>query len=676
MIMKNNLKIHNKTEKKTSIFKPPSIREKIAPDGINASLLDYFVINDGGKNVYVRNFYIDKLPREATFSVTFHKLLNFPNATSSIFIKPLVDGEAIKELDAQINSLGSEEDIALEKKDENRARKMRGKVTEAEEWAKSIDSGQNNMYHVGFLFSIYALSLEELEIKSGDFKSYASEKRIEISATYACHAEAYVENLPLNKLSTLIKYHTLDKHAVSTIYSHTNGELYHKNGIMLGVNLFSGKPIIYDLYDKSHNGYSIAVFGITHSGKSTFMKCLSNRLEPFGYRFVCLDTQVVNGRGEYSDICDRLNGVNYVVSPKSSLTLNLFELSTEVLEDTITHVEKETLNLTEKIIDVTNMLLSIIQINNELESKDSIFIKRLLADTVEFLYRQKGIIDGNPQSLYTSGSLFKDGKLTSGLVKKELPTISETYAKIYKDKLNNSNPNFDIAYDIVLASLKDYVKELNICPKCGEINCSCDVEKLNIKGVQPYYDGQSTISIDNSTPFVNIDISSLHESAKPVAIEVALNFILENFIKKNSQNVQKASRLMVFLDETHHCFKYPSAREFIGSGYRTARKYNVGIATLVQNVVDYEPYPDMQPIITNSCSKFILRQDLLANKFLLEKMLLTPAQVEKINSLDKGQMLIVDGNKKVFAQFDMLETEVLIADSNVENIRNRGGDVK
>lgn len=679
----------NEEDSIPSIFAQRTFKELVAPNGVNPNNSDYMVLNDNGVNIYIRNFYIDKLPRRTTFANTFAKLFNFSNSTCSVYVKPLLDGKANKDLDKQIISLESELCLAEDNRDTNRIRKVGHKMREAEAWAAKIDSGENSLFMVGFIFTVYAQSLEELDIKSGDLKTLANEKSIEISATYGCHPEAFKLNTPTNNHNDkLIKYHPMDKFSLSTIFNHTRSEFYHKNGIILARNYLTGKPITFDIYDPSHDGFGLVITGTTGSGKSTTVKIMVSRNEPFGYRYVSLDTQARGNRGEYSLVADRLNGVNYQIHAGSKNIINPFEIDVQLEYDEVTDTEYKVLKLANKITDVKYILLTIIK--NDDNIKDTTFIKSIVSDNIKELYAKAGIIDGDIESLYETGSKYINGNLTTGKVKKRLPTISDFYILTLKKKYMNTNINYDLAYDTILATLKEYVREITICEECGYVPSSTEISNITseyecpvcgkkhtvvkIVGTKPYYDGQSTIEIDENTSFSNIDISQLHEKDQPVAQQISLNFIQENFIKKNSMNIKKAKKMVVIFDETHRMFPFEDARKFIVDVYRTARKYNVSPWTITQRLVDYTLYPECEAIITNSAAKFIMKQDTNDNEKIAKMANLTESQILRINSLGKGEICIKDGGKTVFCKVDMLDIEKMIVETDVKNIQKMHED--
>ena len=123
-----------------------SVREAVAPHGINPNPLEYMVIADNETNIFTLCYYIHKMPKNTTFATTFSSLFNYPNVTSSVFISPMMDGKASKLLDKRVTSLETERVGAQKEGDTNRLRKLETKIAEANAWAKDIESGNNALF--------------------------------------------------------------------------------------------------------------------------------------------------------------------------------------------------------------------------------------------------------------------------------------------------------------------------------------------------------------------------------------------------------------------------------------------------------------------------------------------------------------------------------------------------
>ena len=221
------------------------LRELVAADGIDPAPNSYMGISDSGRDIYVRSFTICSLPKSTTFASTFAELMNFTGCTSSVFVVPIPEGEMSRKLNKHITVVDSE--FTGAQGSPNRRRQLQQQYAESMEWARELETGDNKFFRVGFLFSIYAPSIQELNNLSDTFHRMANRKNIGISACFACQPEAYQANAPLNRVNltseivkgNAIKYFILDKKSVSTIYNYTQATFTHRTGAPLGVDMFT-----------------------------------------------------------------------------------------------------------------------------------------------------------------------------------------------------------------------------------------------------------------------------------------------------------------------------------------------------------------------------------------------------------------------------------------------------
>lgn len=702
------------------------IRELVAPNGVNPNPLDYFVLNDGGQNVYAMMLYIESMPLNAKFALTFAPLFNYEGVTSKVMINPLSTGRASKMMDHRVVILDSEETAAAKSGDRNRVRKISGKMNDAESWARDIEQGENHLYEVTFLFEIWDTDLEKLRLRVNDFHARASEKGIGICACYSVHPEAFLSMAPLNQIfvpksgpirSTTAKKWIMDKYSLACIYNHTSADFSHKGGIIAGRNMHTGQPFTFDIYDPSHNGYGLICSGKTGTGKSATIKMyLSRYIDLLGYQVASVDFESRGNRGEYSLMAERVNGINYQIKNNADNIMNPYEVNVEEEYDETTQTEYKVLRLSEKLTNLKHIMLTMmVDADNEEKPnyEDAKAIKKIISDTNAYLYERKGIRDQDVDSLYTTGNVLVNGRFTSGKVKKKLPTISEFYYEILLRQKRNKNSFHDQAYNLIIDAMSDYVTEMYYCPDClktftreeyeelkakderkngkrpgeGIAYCVHDGKKEEIKvvkGTRAYFDGQSTLTADSNTPHVNIDISQLPDVDKPMAQIISLDFLNENFIKRNSVNPKKTKKMVMLVDELHKTFPYPEARKFISDVYRTARKRHVSPWSATQALKDFAGYKETEAIVKNSTAILLLKQDFQDKEYLLKNTVLTPSQVEEVLSLGgdpndrgemedahKGEICLICNDKVSFIKVDYLKaSEAYIVETEVSKIND------
>lgn len=702
------------------------IRKIIAPDAVNPAPNSYLVINDQDKEIFIRSLTISKMPKRTSFAKTFADLLDFPSCTSSIFIYPISEQAISKKIDRQIDILESEE-LAAEGYT-NRQRKLRGQAQEVEGWAVKVEAGEEKFFNVGFLFSIYGTSVEDLNKKSDEFRSLALNRGIDVTSCFAVQSEAYVSNMPMNRKvsinspiikSDTVKQFLMDRAALSSVFNYTEASFSHKDGIPLGRDLFTHKPFVFDIYDRSHDGYLVSINGKTGSGKSATIKMMCERYALFGYRFVAVDSQARKGtsEGEYASLAQILNGVSFQISSKGTNILNLFDVQESMTMDkdkgdVTSGVEHRTLELTDKITQVVNTIRTLMngaatsanQMN--IDASLSTYLNRIITDCATEVYTDRGIKNGDADSLYEKGQTVVDGQLTSGVVPKKLPTISDFYIKALEKNRDNREAALTQAYSLLLYGLQDYVRELYYSEQ--SIHVLTPEEYMNapnadgqpgqkiwkgptgkwefvheIHGIRPYYDGQSTLAISRDCRFTNIDISQLPESEKVIARQVAIDFVNEQFIKKNSENIGSSDKLLAIFDEAHENFVFEYARKTLENVARTARKRNASLVLSTQTVREYENYTETQNILKQAAVKMICKQDMADYDYLKKTLALTDSQTNLIcnylggNKVDeegggsnrRGEMCVIDGPNVAFIKVDYMKaTEALSVETTAEEL--------
>ncbi|USN59283.1 MAG: hypothetical protein H6767_04350 [Candidatus Peribacteria bacterium] len=123
-------------------------------------------------------------------------------------------------------------------------------------------------------------------------------------------------------------------------------------------------------------------------------------------------------------------------------------------------------------------------------------------------------------------------------------------------------------------------------------------------------------------------VRDLDEILRPTAMYVILNHIW-NKVRSSNQ------RRMLVVDEAWNIMQHDDSAKFLFGLVKRARKYNLGITTITQDVEDFVGSTYGKPIITNSSIQLLLKQspasiDVLQNIFKLtdqEKYILLNASV-------------------------------------------------
>lgn len=112
------------------ILKKKTIKELIAPSGIDASNIDHLEIISNVTR-YARSFFVSSLPRMATFPELFRDMYLFGDINTSIYINPIAESRSQNELNRTINELETERIVAADRGNINRESTLGQKRWEA-----------------------------------------------------------------------------------------------------------------------------------------------------------------------------------------------------------------------------------------------------------------------------------------------------------------------------------------------------------------------------------------------------------------------------------------------------------------------------------------------------------------------------------------------------------------
>ena len=87
-----NLEYNNESQS-MQFLRKKSIKELIAPSGIDASNIDHLEIISNVKK-YARSFFVSALPRMCTFPELFRDMYFFGDINTSIYIKPIQEAKS------------------------------------------------------------------------------------------------------------------------------------------------------------------------------------------------------------------------------------------------------------------------------------------------------------------------------------------------------------------------------------------------------------------------------------------------------------------------------------------------------------------------------------------------------------------------------------------------------
>lgn len=159
---------------------------------------------------------------------------------------------------------------------------------------------------------------------------------------------------------------------------------------------------------------------------------------------------------------------------------------------------------------------------------------------------------------------------------------------------------------------------------------------------------QSNIEINNK--MVVFNIRDLEDELRPIAMFIVLSHIW------NITRSQKRRRMLI-VDEAWQLMKYEDSANFLFSLAKRARKYQLGLTTISQDVEDFMASKMGRAIVANSSMQLLLKQSPSAVDVLTDVFKLTEEEKKRLANFPVGQGLFFAGLNHVHMQVIASETE-------------------
>jgi conjugal transfer ATP-binding protein TraC len=478
-------------------------------------------------------------------------------------------------------------------------------ILDAEEMRDKLQVGEERFFRFGFYFTIYAGSLEELEFVSHKVESLLGQQLVYSKAATSQQEQGLNSTVPQFADQLQIR-RNMSTGAISTSFPFTSADLSQEGGILYGINMHNSGLVIFDRFTLE-NGNSV-VFAKSGAGKSFTVKLEAIRSLMLGTEIFIIDPE-----NEYERMCDAVAGAYVRLSLNSATRINPFELP--------------------RVVDT--------------EEADNALRSNLI--TLHGLLR---LMMGGAQAQMLGGSQMVAPAL-SPVEESDLDAaLIETYAKagITNDPLTHTSlpPTISDLYDTLL-HMGGSGPQL-----------SQRLRKYTTGTFAGIFSQQSNIDINN--PLVVFNIRDLEDELRPVAMYIVLNYIWNK-----TKSDQK--RRILIVDEAWQLMKYEDSANFLFSLAKRARKYNLGITTISQDVEDFMGSRMGRAVVANASMQFLLKQSPTAVDILADVFKLTSEEKKRLSQFPVGQGLFFAGQNHVHIQVVASPTEAGLITTNPAQVQ-------
>lgn len=478
-------------------------------------------------------------------------------------------------------------------------------ILDAEEMRDKLQVGEERFFRFGLYFTLYAGSMEELEFVSHKVESMLGQQLVYSKPATSQQEQGLNSTVP-QLMDQLQIRRNMSTGALSTSFPFTSADLTQDNGILYGINMHNSGLVIFDRFSLE-NGNSV-VFAKSGAGKSFTVKLEALRSMMFGTEIFIIDPE-----NEYQRMCEAVGGAYVRLSLNSATRINPFDLP--------------------KVVDS--------------EEADNALRSNLI--TLHGLLRlmmggaQAQMLGGN-STLVPALAPSEEADLDAALI--------STYAKagITNDPLTHTGkpPTINDLYDTLLHMG-------GTGPQLAQ-----RLRKYTTGTFAGIFSQQSNIDINN--PLVVFNIRDLEDELRPVAMYIVLNYIW------NKTKTDQKRRILI-VDEAWQLMKYEDSANFLFSLAKRARKYNLGITTITQDVEDFMGSRMGRAIVANASMQFLLKQSPSAVDVLSDVFKLTSEEKKRLSQFPVGQGLFFAGQNHVHIQVVASPTETGLITTNPEQIQ-------
>lgn len=554
---------------------------------------------------FARTYYVYGYPRQLSTG-WLSSMVNIDEIIDlSIYIYPVESQVVLDNLRKKVAQL--EAGIMLDgEKGRVRDPAKQSAIMDAEEMRDKLQVGEERFFRFGFYFTLYGSSMDELEFVAHKIESVLGQQLVFSKPATSQQEQGFNSTIP-QFFDQLQIRRNMNTGAISTSFPFTSSELSQDSGILYGINMHNSGLVIFDRFTLE-NGNAV-VFAKSGAGKSFTVK-----LEALRSMMMGTDIFIIDPENEYQRMCEAVGGAYIKLSLSSPTRINPFDLpqvvDTQDAED----------SLRSNLITLHGLLrLMMGGAVAQMSNTGNATVSPAMAP------EEEADLDAALIETYAKAGITND-PLTHGSTP---PTILDLYETLLH--MGGSGP-----------SLAQRLRKYTTGTFAGIFS-------------QP-----SNVNVNN--PMVVFNIRDLEDELRPVAMYIVLNYIW------NKTKADQKKRILI-VDEAWQLMKYEDSANFLFSLAKRARKYNLGITTITQDVEDFMGSRLGRAIVANSSMQILLKQSTSAVDVLSDIFKLTSEEKKRLSQFPVGQGLFFAGQNHIHIQITASATETSLITTNPEQMK-------
>ncbi len=551
---------------------------------------------------FARTIYVYGYPRQI-FTGWLSPIVNIDEVVDiSINIYPVESQVVLNNLRRKVSELEASYEINQEK---GRVRDpgLEAAITDAEELRDKLQVGEERFFRFGLYLTMYADNLDDLNQLQRKIEGIFGQSLVYTKSASLQMEQGFNSTLPLAADELQVR-RNMNTGALSASFPFTSSDLSRNEGVLYGLNRHNNGLVLFDRF--SLENANMAVFAKSGAGKSFFVKLEALRSLMLGTEIIIIDPE-----NEYQALTEAVGGSYLRLSLSSATRLNPFDLP------------------------------------RVLDSEDADNALRTNIITLHGLLRLMMGGGGNTQVGQQGGSEQAVVPLTPAEDSDLDVAIINTYAKA-------GITNDPVTHGATPPTMNDLYNTLNDMTGNGP-SLAQRLRKYTTGTFSGIFSTQSNVDINNK--FVVFNIRDLEDELRPVAMYIILNYIW------NKVKSDKRKRILV-VDEAWQLMKYEDSANFMYSIAKRARKYQLGLTTISQDVEDFLNSRMGRAIVANSSLQLLLKQAPSAIDMIGQVFKLTESEKARLTQFPVGEGLFFAGLNHVVMRVLASDTEYQLVNTS------------
>ena len=236
--------------------------------------------------------------------------------------------------------------------------------------------------------------------------------------------------------------------------------------------------------------------------------------------------------------------------------------------------------------------------------------------------------------------------LVGGLTNQQTSLLDQIIENLYQER---SNPTLNELYQQIKAKpqLESIGQALNrfVNGSCGKI-----------------FNQKTNIDLEN--PLIVFNLANIADSLKPVLLLI-LNFYFK------WQLTNKSEPKLLVIDEAWLLLENKAGAQLMVSLVRRARKHNLGVALISQQVTDFLNQPFGQTLIAQAALKSLFKTDSSALTSLRRNFHLSQYQINFIKTATPGKAIIIADDQAAASQIVASDEEIPLVETKPRHLTDR-----